>query len=69
MGLTDIFWKGYYLTKNPNKTYQKGWNDAIIGNPRHQYKLTMIFEQYKKTQELYDKGYNDGLKEKLLRKL
>ena len=50
MGLTDIFGKSYYLTKNPNKTYQKGWDDAINGNSRHQYKLTMIFEQYKKTQ-------------------
>ena len=69
MGIVNIFWKGYYLMSNTNNIYKKGWEDAINGKPRHQYKLTTLFSQYKQTQELYDKGYNDGLKEKLIRKL
>lgn len=55
MGLTNIFWKGYYLTSNPNKTYKKGWDDAINGEPRHQYKLTLIFDQYKKNKNYMTK--------------
>ena len=69
MGIINTFWKGYYLMSDPNKIYKKGWEDAINGNPRHQYKMTLLFNQYKQTQELYDKGYNDGLKEKLIRKI
>ncbi len=69
MGILNIFWKGYYLVSDTNKTYQKGWDDGVNGNPRQQFKMTILFEQYKKTQELYNKGYNDGLKERLIRKI
>jgi hypothetical protein len=69
MGILNIFWKSYYLISDPNKTYKKGWDDAINGNPRHQYKMTLFFVQCKKTQDIYDKGYDDGLKEKLIRKI
>jgi hypothetical protein len=69
MGIfSNIFWKSYYLVTNPNNLYKKGWQDAINNLPRHQYRLANIFKQYRKTQDVYDKGYNDGLKEKMIRK-
>jgi hypothetical protein len=67
MSFSDYFWLGYSMTSNPNKIYQRGWNDALNGNPRHQSKLAFLFDHFKKIQELYDKGYNEGLKERLIR--
>ena len=69
MSFWNFFWLGYSLTSNPNKTYQKGWYDALDGNPRYMFKLAFIFEHFRKTQELYDKGYSDGLKERIIRKI
>ncbi len=49
MGLIDLFWKGYYLVSDPNKIYKKGWKDAINENLFHYFKITILFDQYKKT--------------------
>lgn len=68
MSFSKYFWKGLNLFKNPNKIYLKGRQDAINGLPRHQYRLILLFDSYAETQKLYDKGYNDGLKERLINK-
>lgn len=68
MSFSKYFWKGYNLIKDPNKTYQKGWQDAINGLPRHQYRLALLIDNYIETQKLSDKGYDDGLKERLINK-
>lgn len=67
--MNNLFWKGYYLFKNPNKIYQKGRDDVLNNLPRYQYKIAIIFSELKKTQEIYNAGYDDGLKEKLIKKI
>lgn len=47
----------YYLISDTNKTYKKGWDEAINGNPWHHYKLAILFNQCRKTQEIYDNGF------------
>jgi hypothetical protein len=69
MSFSNYFWKGYSLVMNPNNTYKSGWNDALNGNPRHQFRLAFLFDHFKETQKIYDKGYDDGLKERLINKI
>lgn len=66
--MNKYFWLGYNMFSSPNSYYQKGWNDALNSLPRHQYKLAFLFDSFKKMQELYNKGYDDGLKERLITK-
>ena len=67
MPLSEYFWFGFRMTINPNRVFRKGWEDGICGNPRHQYRLAFIFDHFKKLQDLYDRGYNDGQRERLIR--
>ena len=69
MTFWDFFWLGYSLTSNPNKPFRKGWDDALAGNPRYQFKIAYLFKFFNKTQDLYDKGYREGLNERLIRKI
>ncbi len=69
MTFVDAFFLGLQLTTNPNKVYKKGWHDALSGNPRYQFRLAFLFEFYRRTQNQYDKGYDDGIKERLIRKI
>lgn len=69
MTFVDAFFLGLQLTANPNKVYKKGWHDALSGNPRYQFRLAFLFEFYRRTPKQYDKGYDDGFKERLIRKI
>lgn len=69
MSFNDYFCKVYYLIVNPNNIYKKGRNDALNEIPRRQYRLAYFFEHFKEDQKLYNKGYDDGLKERLINKL
>lgn len=55
-----------FLT-DPNKIYQKGWEDAINGRPRYIYKRAYLFTFFKDWQRLYDNGYRNGSEERTLR--
>lgn len=69
MKFINLLWKTYYLAKDHKKIYQSGMDDALNGKPRKLFKMTIIFENYKKTQELYNQGYDDGLNKKLISKI
>lgn len=63
----EFFVFGINVATNPNKIYRKGWEDAINGQPRYQFRLAFLFKAAKESQRLYDTGYNDGIKERMLR--
>lgn len=69
MGISKLFWKAYHLARNPDKLYQEGFEDAINDRARRQFKASIIFSEIKNLQENYDKGYNDGIREKLIRRI
>lgn len=68
MSFYDFFWFGFNLTSSPNKICKRGWEDALAGNPKYQFKLAFLFQTFRRTQELYDRGYNDGQNERIIRK-
>ena len=69
MDLWNLFRLGYTLVSNPNRTYRKGWEDALAGNPKYQFRLAFLFKHFREMQELYNEGYKDGQRERLIRKI
>lgn len=69
MGLSTVFWKTYHIIRDPDKLYQEGFSDAMHDVPRRQFKMSILFGEIKNLQANYDKGYDDGLHEKLVRRL
>lgn len=63
----DFFVLGINIATNPNKIYRRGWDDAMNGHHRYQFRLAFLFKAFKESQRLYDEGYKDGNKERMLR--
>lgn len=57
MGWEHVF--GYLLNEGAKQgAYNRGFRHAMEGKPRRQFKPT--------NKDAYDKGYNDGLQQKLI---